>query len=113
MVVLVTGAASGIGPPAVKRFACEGGSVVWPRTYLLRTTRKGTKHGPPAQITQAWLLAHKPWIVPNHGTTNFQGLNENSGAAAMKLTPAHLRKSDHAASRAGCKWLDIPRSWSK
>ena len=40
----------------------------------------------PAQIALAWLLAKKPWIVPIPGTTKLSRLEENLGAAQVKLT---------------------------
>ncbi len=36
--------------------------------------RKGAT---PAQVTLAWLLAQKPWIVPIPGTTKLHRLEEN------------------------------------
>lgn len=40
----------------------------------------------PAQIALAWLLAQKPWIVPIPGTTKLHRLEENLGAANVKLS---------------------------
>src|SRR5437762_5842910 len=57
------------------------------------------KKATPAQIALAWLLAQKPWIVPIPGTTNLHRLEENIEAAAIKLTPDDLRKTDTAASK--------------
>lgn len=57
------------------------------------------KSATPAQIALAWLLAQKPWIVPIPGTTKLHRLDENIGAAALKLTPDDLREIDSAASR--------------
>ena len=45
----------------------------------------------PAQLALAWLLAKKPWIVPIPGTTKLHRLQENLGAAAVKLTPDDIR----------------------
>ncbi|MGA2562057.1 MAG: aldo/keto reductase [Steroidobacteraceae bacterium] len=53
----------------------------------------------PAQLALAWLLAQKPWIVPIPGTTKLQRLEENIGAATLKLGPEDLREIDGAASR--------------
>src|SRR5208283_4816074 len=38
-----------------------------------------------AQVALAWLLAQKPWIVPIPGTTKLHRLQENCGAASVKL----------------------------
>ncbi len=48
------------------------------------------KKATPAQIALAWLLAQKPWIVPIPGTTKLNRLQENIGAANIKLTPKEL-----------------------
>jgi aryl-alcohol dehydrogenase-like predicted oxidoreductase len=45
------------------------------------------KQATPAQIALAWLLAQQPWIVPIPGTTKLARLDENIGAASIKLTP--------------------------
>jgi aryl-alcohol dehydrogenase-like predicted oxidoreductase len=42
------------------------------------------KHATPAQISLAWLLAQKPWIVPIPGTTKLHRLEENIGGAAVE-----------------------------
>jgi aryl-alcohol dehydrogenase-like predicted oxidoreductase len=59
-------------------------------------TRKGAT---PAQVALAWVLAQKPWIVPIPGTTKLARLEENLGAAEIKLMAADLREIDAAASR--------------
>ena len=58
--------------------------------------RKGAT---PAQVALAWLLAQKPWIVPIPGTTKRGRLEENLGAAALRLTADDLREIDRAASQ--------------
>jgi aryl-alcohol dehydrogenase-like predicted oxidoreductase len=66
--------------------------VEWLRTFAER------KKVTPAQIALAWLLAQKPWIVPIPGTTKRHRLEENLGAAAIRLTPEDLREIDRAES---------------
>ena len=56
-------------------------------------------HVTPAQIALAWLLAKKPWIVPIPGTTKLSRLEENLGAAAVKLTPEDVRSLEEASSK--------------
>ena len=56
------------------------------------------KRATPAQIALAWLLAHKPWIVPIPGTTKLHRLEENIGAAAVELTQDDLRDIGTALS---------------
>ena len=57
------------------------------------------KHGTPAQIALAWLLAQKPWMVPIPGTTKLDRLDENIGAVSIELTPGDLREIEDAASQ--------------
>jgi aryl-alcohol dehydrogenase-like predicted oxidoreductase len=53
----------------------------------------------PAQLSLAWLLAKRPWIVPIPGTTKLHRLKENLGAAAVQLTAEDLRSIESASSR--------------
>ncbi len=53
----------------------------------------------PAQLALAWMLAKKPWIVPIPGTTKLHRLEENLGAASLKLTAEDLRAIETAASK--------------
>jgi aryl-alcohol dehydrogenase-like predicted oxidoreductase len=52
------------------------------------------KNATTAQISLAWLLAQKPWIVPIPGTTKLKRVEENIGAATLRLTPDDLRQID-------------------
>jgi aryl-alcohol dehydrogenase-like predicted oxidoreductase len=56
------------------------------------------KNATVAQIALAWLLAQKPWIVPIPGTRRLNRLEENLGAADVKLTADDLRDIDTAAA---------------
>jgi aryl-alcohol dehydrogenase-like predicted oxidoreductase len=44
------------------------------------------KQATPGQISLAWLLHQKPWIVPIPGTTQMAHMLENTGAANIKFT---------------------------
>lgn len=57
------------------------------------------KHGTPAQLALAWLLAQKPWIAPIPGTTKLSRLEENLGATNIELTPDDLSQIGEAASK--------------
>ncbi len=57
------------------------------------------KGATPAQIALAWLLAQKPWIVPIPGSRKIERLEENIGAAKVKLTPTDLDEIDNAMSQ--------------
>ncbi len=52
----------------------------------------------PAQITLAWLLAQKPWIVPIPGTTKLYRLEENIKAADIEPTLGNLVNINSAIS---------------
>jgi aryl-alcohol dehydrogenase-like predicted oxidoreductase len=66
------------------------------------------KQATPAQIALAWLLAQKPWIVPIPGTTKLHRLDENNGAADVKLTADDLREIEAAASRIAVQGARYP-----
>ena len=48
------------------------------------------KQAAPAQISLAWLLAQKPWIVPIPGTTQIAHMLENIGAEKVKFSSSEL-----------------------
>lgn len=50
----------------------------------------------PAQLSLAWLLAQKPWIVPIPGTTKVQRLKENAAAADLSLSTAEVAQLEDA-----------------
>ena len=54
------------------------------------------KQATSAQVALAWILAQKPWIVPIPGTTKLHRLEENLGAAAVRLTAGDLREIEGA-----------------
>jgi aryl-alcohol dehydrogenase-like predicted oxidoreductase len=83
---------------AVPRFTPEARKANQALVELLGEIGK-RKNATPAQISLAWLLAQKPWIVPIPGTTKRHRLEENIGAAAIELTPDDLRDIESAASR--------------
>jgi aryl-alcohol dehydrogenase-like predicted oxidoreductase len=53
----------------------------------------------PAQISLAWLLAQKPFIVPIPGTRNSDHLHENGAAINVQLTSEDLQQIDSALSK--------------
>ena len=54
------------------------------------------KNVTPAQLSKAWMLCRKPWIVPIPGTRKPERLKENAGAADVKLTKKEVRELDEA-----------------
>jgi aryl-alcohol dehydrogenase-like predicted oxidoreductase len=80
------------------RFSPENIAANMPIVELVRQFAE-KKSATPAQISLAWLLAKKPFIVPIPGTRNIDHLNENLGAIHVQLTPADLREIDTAVSK--------------
>ena len=62
----------------------------------------------PAQVALAWLLAQKPWIVPIPGTRKIERLEENIGAASVRLTAVALREIRDAASKIVVQGTRLP-----
>lgn len=52
------------------------------------------KHGTPAQISLAWMLCKKPWIVPIPGSRKIERMQENAGAADISLTSEEIAAID-------------------
>ena len=67
----------------------------------------------PAQVALAWLLAQKPWIVPIPGTTKLHRLQENCGAAAVRLSLEDLRELESAASKIAVQGARYPEHLQK
>lgn len=57
------------------------------------------KNATPAQISLAWMLCKKPWIVPIPGTRKLERMRENAGAADIRLSAAEVRELDKALSQ--------------
>ncbi len=55
----------------------------------------------PAQISMAWMLCKKPYIVPIPGSRKIERMEENAGAAAVKLTNTELAELDAALDTIG------------
>ncbi len=56
------------------------------------------KNATPAQISLAWMLCKKPYIVPIPGTRKLNRLSENAGAADIVLSEAEVSAMDEALS---------------
>lgn len=54
------------------------------------------KNATPAQISLAWMLCKKPWIVPIPGTRKLDRLQENAGAADITLSEEEVKQIDQA-----------------
>jgi len=60
------------------------------------------KQATPGQISLAWLLAQKPWIVPIPGTTEMAHMVENASAAQVRFTAAEV-----AELNAGVRAIEV------
>ena len=67
------------------------------------------KQATPAQISLAWLLAQKPWIVPIPGTTQMAHMLENNGADQIRFT-AELGQFNTALSKIEIKGERLPKA---
>ena len=77
------------------QFSAEGIDQNQELLTLLRTTAEH-KNATPAQISLAWLLAKRPYLVPIPGTRRVDRLRENLGAAEIELTADEVQKLDDA-----------------
>jgi aryl-alcohol dehydrogenase-like predicted oxidoreductase len=82
---------------ALPRFTPE---AMHANQVLVETLKRlaAARNAAPGQIALAWLLAQKPWIVPIPGTTKLHRLEENLGAAAVKLSAADRADIERAVA---------------
>src|SRR5882757_66837 len=80
------------------RFSSENIAANMPIVDFLRQFSE-KKNATPVQISLAWLLARKPFIVPIPGTRSVDHLHENLRAVDVQLTPADLREIETALSK--------------
>lgn len=71
---------------------------------LLHNTAK-EKNATPAQISLAWMLCKKPYIVPIPGTRNPERLKENADASEVMLTAQEVETLDNALN--GMEMSDV------
>lgn len=64
---------------------------------LERTAQE--KNATLAQISMAWMLCKKPWIVPIPGTRKLKRLQENAGAVDIRLSAEEVRELDEALNQ--------------
>jgi aryl-alcohol dehydrogenase-like predicted oxidoreductase len=57
------------------------------------------KNATSAQISLAWMLCKKPWIIPIPGSRNPERMKENAGSAGIRLTAAEAAELDDALER--------------
>jgi aryl-alcohol dehydrogenase-like predicted oxidoreductase len=66
------------------------------------------KQATPAQISLAWLMAQKPWIVPIPGTTQMPHMLENIGASKVRFSAAELAELNQAVSAIQIRGARLP-----
>ena len=71
------------------------------------------KNATPAQVALAWLLAQKPWIAPIPGTTKLHRLEENLGAADVRLTADDLEAIEAATAKIEVQGARYPAALEK
>ena len=71
-----------------------------PLLDLLRRMAR-EKQATPAQISLAWMLCKKPWIVPIPGTRKEEHMAENAGAAGIAFTAGEVEALDKALDTVG------------
>jgi aryl-alcohol dehydrogenase-like predicted oxidoreductase len=94
---------------SVPRFSAEARKANQAMVDLLGQIA-GQKNATPAQIALAWLLAQKSWIVPIPGTTKLHRLEENLGAADLRLTADEVDQLTTAAARINVQGDRYPES---
>ena len=80
---------------AMPQFASEAIDQNQGLLSMLRTMA-AEKNATPAQISPAWMLCKKPWIVPIPGTRKVERMQENAGAAQVYLSPEEEKTLDEA-----------------
>jgi aryl-alcohol dehydrogenase-like predicted oxidoreductase len=67
------------------------------------------KQATPGQISLAWLLAQKPWIVPIPGTTQMAHMLENIGADEVRFTADELKQFNTELAAIEIKGERLPK----
>lgn len=68
------------------------------------------KQATPGQLSLAWLLAQKPWIVPIPGSTQMEHMLENVGASEVKFSTADLKQFNQELSAISIKGMRLPQA---
>jgi aryl-alcohol dehydrogenase-like predicted oxidoreductase len=75
---------------------------------LIKRSAAG-KQASPAQISLAWLLAQKPWIVPIPGTTQMAHMLENIDVDTVRFTPDEIKQFNTELSKIEIKGERLPK----
>ncbi|BDI05164.1 aldo/keto reductase [Sphaerotilus microaerophilus] len=91
----------------VPRYAPDALAANMALVDLVRTWAR-RKNATPAQLSLAWLMAQKPFIVPIPGTTNVAHMEENLGAATLRFSADELRKLNTAVAAIPVRGARLP-----
>lgn len=80
------------------QFTAEGMEKNRDLLALLQRTAE-TKGATPAQISLAWMICKKPWIVPIPGTRKLSRLEENAASADVELSKEEVATLDDALDK--------------
>lgn len=80
------------------QYTPEGIKQATPLLELLNRLAK-EKQATPAQISLAWVLCKKPWIVPIPGSSKTERIFENAGAANIKLASSEMDEIDNLLAK--------------
>ena len=80
---------------AMPQFTAEAAELNGPLLELLHNTAE-KKGATPAQISLAWMLCKRPWIVPIPGTRKEERMEENAAAADVVLSEEEIKALDQA-----------------
>ena len=82
---------------AMPQFTQEAAKKNQELLYLLQGLAV-QRNATPAQISLAWMLCKKPWIVPIPGSRKTERMRENAGAADVVLTNEEVAAIDQTLS---------------
>jgi len=68
------------------------------------------KQATPGQISLAWLLAQKPWIIPIPGTTQMAHMLENIGADKVRFTGDEVKQFNVELAKIEVKGERLPKA---
>jgi aryl-alcohol dehydrogenase-like predicted oxidoreductase len=96
----------------VPRFSTEARAANQPLVDFLRSiaARRGTTL---PRIALAWLLAQAPWMVPIPGTKRLDRLEDNLGAADLKLSVDEVQEIGETAARLPIQGARYPEELEK
>lgn len=94
---------------AVPYFTPEAIEAHMELLFLIRDWGR-RKDATPAQISLAWLLAEKPFIVPIPGTTKLHHVKENMGALSVKFSENELKEFRQAFEKIELVGVRTPES---